>query len=64
MGHKTRVRQTGKAAPTMGLHILHNMTPLTNPTWQVIVAEREAEAKARGIRFERQVEDDDELEAA
>jgi hypothetical protein len=64
MGHNRRLRQTGHARPTMAAHAIHNSSHLDGYTWQQCVAEREALAKERGIRFERNVDDDDLEEAA
>lgn len=64
MGHRGRVRQTGKAAPSMAAHHHHNdILPENRATWAQIAAERAAEEKARGIRFER-VNEDAELDEA
>lgn len=64
MGHNRRLRQTGYAAPTMAVHAIHNSGHLDGYTWQQHRAERAAIEKERGIRFERNVEDDDLEEAA
>lgn len=58
MGHRRRVRMTGKATPSLDTHARFNATPENNPTWQRIVAERDAEQQARGIRYQRADTDD------
>lgn len=63
MGYRARVRATGHAAPTMEAHARYNSSH-DQTEWRHIVAEREAEVAARGIRFEREVDDDDMEEAA
>lgn len=59
MGYRRRVRQTGKTPPSMAAHARHNdILPENRATWHQVKAERDAEAAERGIRFERELDDD------
>jgi hypothetical protein len=65
MGHRARVRQTGKTSPSLDAHARHNSSH-DGYTWHQHRAERAALEAERGVRFERvnEDEDDEELEAA
>jgi hypothetical protein len=68
MGFKTRVRLSGKAAPTMAVHHRHNdILPENRAEWRQIAAEREVVEQERAQRQARSGRLDDaemELEEA